>query len=161
MVWNFQQSWEPDSPSQGQCEGCVNTDDSEIVTIIAKDLTVLFPTDSREQNEFSSLCCSQEKKKKALLNLAETADRIIFLLMFALPTFCFTFLANILERTAEEGRLVVGECHVDGMDENQGDLPFFAGYWEAVFVAFAPDAVEVWRGEGLSEAFFSILERRQ
>lgn len=84
-----------------------------------------FPTDSREQNEFSSLCCSQ---KKALLNLAETADRIIFLQMFALPTFCFTFLSKVIEHTADEGRLVVGECHVNGMDENQRDLPFFAGH---------------------------------
>lgn len=69
--------------------------------------------------------CSQ---KKALLNLAEANDRIIFLQMFALPTFCSTFLSNIVVQTADEGRLLVGECHVNGMDENQGDLPFFAGY---------------------------------
>lgn len=62
MVWSFHQSWERDSPSQGQCEGCVNTDDSKIVTTITKALTALFPTDSREQNEFSSLCSSQKKK---------------------------------------------------------------------------------------------------
>ena len=67
-------------------------------------------------------------RKKALLNLAEAADGIIFLQMFALPTFCFTILSNVLVHTADEGRLVVGECHVKGMDENQGDLPFFAGY---------------------------------
>lgn len=67
-------------------------------------------------------------RKKALLNLAEAADRIIFLQMFALPTFCFTFLSNVLVQTADGGRLVVGECRVNGMDESQGDLPFFAGY---------------------------------
>lgn len=82
-------------------------------------------------------------RKKALLNLAETADRIIFLQMFALPTFCFTFLSNVLEQTADEGRLAVGEHHVNGRNENQGDLPFFTGYQEAVYVAFAPDAVEL------------------
>lgn len=77
---------------------------------------------------FQASVALRKKKKKALLNLAETADRIIFLQMFALPTFCFTFLSNVLEQTADEGRWVVGECHVNGMDENQGDLPFFAGY---------------------------------
>lgn len=62
-------------------------------------------------------------RKKALLNLAETVDRIIFLKMFALPTFCFTFLFNVVVQAADEGRLVVGGCHVNGMGENQGDMP--------------------------------------
>jgi len=67
-------------------------------------------------------------RNKALLNLAEAADRIIFLQMFALPTFCFTFPSSLLVQTADEGRLVVREHHVNGMDESQGELLYFAGY---------------------------------
>lgn len=54
---------------------------------------------------------------------------------------------------------MVGECRVNGMDESQGDLPFFAGYQEAVYVAFVPGAVEVGSGEGESKAFWTESNR--
>lgn len=48
---------------------------------------------------------------------------------------------------------------MNGMDESQGVLPFFAGYQKGVYVAFVPGAVEVCIGEGGSKAFWKESNR--
>lgn len=43
---------------------------------------------------------------------------------------------------------------MSGMNESQGDLPFFAVYEEVVYVVFVLSAIEVYSGEGKSKAFW-------
>lgn len=43
---------------------------------------------------------------------------------------------------------------MSGMNESQGDLPFFAVYEEVVYVVFVLSAIEVYSGEGKSKTFW-------
>lgn len=54
---------------------------------------------------------------------------------------------------------MVEECHVSGMNESQGDLPFFAVYEEVVYVVFVLSAIEVYSGEGKSKTFWKETRR--